>query len=50
MVKKAWKKYSSPELYVQLFTEYDVITASASDENIKGIPLDWLSGEQGGDF
>ena len=51
MDKKECKKYSSPELDLQLFVECDVITASNDfDENQGGIPEEWLSGEQGGFF
>lgn len=40
------KVYSSPELYQQVFSESDVITASidSDEDNTKGLSSTWIGG------
>ena len=49
MGSKNLKGYNSPELTLYSFVLADVITSS-DEENLGGIPENWLSGKQGGNF
>ena len=51
MMKTSTKRYSSPELILNLFANEDVITTSTRGDNLGGIPDGWSGVTmQGGDF